>query len=81
MHNVNFTKNSKSYKIRNFSPISVKLRIETTEILSTIMKKYLARNVNIAELGAKMPFYRKIQNFIKFERSEGFFSKFNPTRP
>ena len=29
--------------------------------------------MNLAELGAKMRFFRKIQNFIKSKRSDGFF--------
>ena len=57
---VNITKNSKPYKIRTFFPISAKLKNRTTEILSKIMKNYLAQNVNFAELDAKMPFFRKI---------------------
>ena len=70
---MNFTKNSKSYDIQTFSPISAKLKNQTTQISSTIMENYLAKNLNLAELEAKMPFFRKIQYFIKSERFNGFF--------
>ena len=37
------------------------------------MKNYLARNSNFVELGMEPPFFRKIPNFIKFKRFDGFF--------
>ena len=37
------------------------------------MKNYLFQNLNLAGLKAKMPFFPKIRNFIKSERSDGFF--------
>ena len=46
---------------------------KTTHVLSTIMKNSLAQNLNLAELRAKMLFFWKNQNFIKSERSNGFF--------
>ena len=44
---------------------------KVTYILYTITTNYLAQNLNFAELWVKMLF-RKIQNFIKSERSDGF---------
>ena len=32
----------------------------------------MAQNLNLAELGAKMPFFCNIEKFIKFEHSDGF---------
>ena len=75
---VSFTKNLKSYKIRTSSPISAKLKNQTNYILSTIMKNYLAQNLNFAILGAKMLFFRKIWNFIKSERFHGVFLNLIP---
>ena len=37
------------------------------------MKKNSIKNFNFAELGAKPPFFRKTQNFIKSERFDEFF--------
>ena len=51
----------KPYKISTFSPISAKLKNQATQILSTIMKKYLATNLNFAAFGAKMPFFEKFK--------------------
>ena len=60
-YNVNFTKNSKSYKIRTISPISAKLKNQTNQIFSTIMKRYSAQNLNFVELGVQMPFFGKFK--------------------
>ena len=53
-----------------------------THFLSTIINNYLAQNLsqilNLAELGAKMPFFRKIKKFIKSERSNEFFPSLIP---
>ena len=43
------------------------------------MKNYLVQNVNLAELAAKMPFFRKIQNFIKSQNFQGLFPNSIPT--
>ena len=78
---VNFTKNSKSYKIRNFprfQPIYKKKK--TTHILSTVMKNYLAQNLNLAQLGAKMPFFKKFKISYNLNARMDF-SKFNPKSP
>ena len=40
--------------------------------LCTVIKKYLAENLNFAELEAKMPFLWKNQNFMKSERFDAF---------
>ena len=76
---MNFTKNSKSYKIRTFSPISAKLKDQTTQILFAIVKNYFAQNLKFAELGEKITSFQKIKNFIKSEHWR-IFSKFNPKR-
>ena len=47
---INFTKNFESYKIRSSSPISPKFKNQTIKII----KNYLLRNWNIAELEAKI---------------------------
>ena len=44
------------------------------------MKNNSAQNLNLAELGAKILFFRKIFNFVKSERFDRFFSKLNPKR-
>ena len=68
-----FTKNSKFCKIQTLSPISAKFLKENYPHFISIVKKYLVQNLNLAELGAKMPVFRKIQNFMKFQRSDGLF--------
>ena len=42
------------------------------------MKNYSTQNLNIAELGAKMSFFRKSKNSIKSESSDGLFSNLIP---
>ena len=42
------------------------------------MKNDSAKNLNLTELGAKMPFFQKIRNLIKSECSDGFFPEVNP---
>ena len=37
------------------------------------MKSYSTQNVDFTKPGAKKPVFRKIQNFIKSERFNGFF--------
>ena len=53
--------------------VSHSLKNQTTHILSTIMKSYLAIKLNFAKPRAKISFFRKIQNFIKSERFYEFF--------
>ena len=58
----------KSYKIRTGSPILISAKLKNQNahmILSTIMRNNF--------------FFRKIQNFIKSERFEGFFSNSIPS--
>ena len=49
------------YKIRSFSPFSAKFLKENYPHFSTIMKNYSAHNLDLAELGAKIPFFRKFK--------------------
>ena len=67
----------KPYESLIFYPISAQFQNQTIQILSTIIKNYLA-NLNFARLGAKMPFFWKIQNFIKSENFDGFFLNLIP---
>ena len=43
-------------------------QINSSESTVKFSRGNLAQNLNSAELGAKMPFFRKIQNCIKSER-------------
>ena len=75
---MNFTKNSNTIKLKPFFRFWQNFYNNAANILSTNMKNYLAQNFNLVELASKMPCFRKIQNFIKSERSDGFSSNLIP---
>ena len=65
---------SKFYQIlRTFFPISAKMKNQTTQILSTIMKNYFSSKREFRKSWSENAFFRNIQNLIKSGRFEGFF--------
>ena len=68
-------------KIQNPTKFKLSLRCRPdsdTKLLPTIMKNYLAHYLNVTELEAKIPLFRKMSNFIKFGRIDGFFPNLIP---
>ena len=70
---INFMKNPKSYEIKKFSPILAKFLKENYPNFVYNYKDLLRSKLEFSRTWSRKPFFRKIQNFIRSERSDGFF--------